>query len=234
MVRVAERIRSATTLTLIAQCAIEEIGTFDGVLGCAFVFCDGAGVPALWIGDVSFDRVEVHAYLDGGHRDDACFARACTTYVAQSADDLWVAPLLGADGVNGMLRVRTAPGVDRNDLTTIAAYVSIRIAILGIAVDTPRSLDSLTKRQREVAELVAHGCTNLEIADMLSISANAVKKHVSRVLVALDVSNRTELAALTGRWRTPSGAHHVVPPTLYMAVRNPVKSIAAICREEVA
>ena len=54
---------------------------------------------------------------------------------------------------------------------------------------------ALTSRQREVAELVAFGCTNAEIGNMLSISANAVKKHVSRLLDLLDASNRTELAS---------------------------------------
>ena len=57
----------------------------------------------------------------------------------------------------------------------------------------------LTRRQREVIELVVCGCTNAEIADMLAISANAVKKHVSRVLAILHVSNRTELAAFVSR-----------------------------------
>ncbi len=53
---------------------------------------------------------------------------------------------------------------------------------------------ALTSRQREVAELVAFGCTNAEIGNMLLISANAVKKHVSRLLELLEASNRTELA----------------------------------------
>ena len=64
-------------------------------------------------------------------------------------------------------------------------------------------LEQLTTRQREVVELVAHGCTNAEIAKMLGVSANAVKKHVSRVLALLDVTNRTELAALVGRSTAP-------------------------------
>lgn len=53
----------------------------------------------------------------------------------------------------------------------------------------------LTSRQRQIAELVVHGCTNPEIAQMLAISANAVKKHVSRLLELLEASNRTELAS---------------------------------------
>ena len=58
----------------------------------------------------------------------------------------------------------------------------------------------LTTRQHEVALLVSRGCTNREIADMLAISANAVKKHISRVLDAIGASNRTELAARASQW----------------------------------
>jgi DNA-binding NarL/FixJ family response regulator len=58
---------------------------------------------------------------------------------------------------------------------------------------------ALTARQRQIAELVVHGCTNGEIAQMLAISANAVKKHVSRLLALLDASNRTELAGQLAR-----------------------------------
>ena len=57
----------------------------------------------------------------------------------------------------------------------------------------------LTERQRQIAELVGHGCTNPEIAQMLAISANAVKKHVSRLLQLLEASNRTELASQLAR-----------------------------------
>ena len=234
LVRVAERIRSATTFHAIAHCVIAELATLEGIRGSALVLCDVAGEPTVWVGDASFDRVAVRAYLEGGYREDACFARARTTYLPQCAGELWVAPILGGDGVIGMLRVVLGGPIDRSDLTTIAAYVSIRIAILGIALDDARSIESLTPRQREVAELVAHGCTNLEIGRMLSISANAVKKHVSRVLAVLDVSNRTELAALTGRWRTSSGTDQVLPPSIEVVLRNPAKPITPQLDEEVA
>jgi hypothetical protein len=54
--------------------------------------------------------------------------------------------------------------------------------------------------------LVARGSTNAEIARLLSISPDAVKKHVSRALAALEVSNRAELAAIAGRWRCAAPA----------------------------
>jgi len=59
---------------------------------------------------------------------------------------------------------------------------------------------TLTPRQHEIVVLLTRGCTNPEIAAMLGISVNAVKKHVSRVLVLADASNRTELAAIAAAW----------------------------------
>ena len=58
----------------------------------------------------------------------------------------------------------------------------------------------LTLRQYEVTILVTRGCTNREIGSMLGISSHAVKKHVSRLLEVLHVSNRTELAAIAASW----------------------------------
>src|SRR5687767_14032436 len=151
LAKVAERIRSSTSFHAIAHSVVAELER------AALVLCDAAGEPTLWIGDVGVARESVHAYLDGGYRDDALFARARETFVPQCDGETWVGPVLGGDGVIGMLRVRGA--YDPSALTTIAAYISIRIAILGLALDDARSMSSLTPRQREVAELVAHGCT---------------------------------------------------------------------------
>jgi len=50
----------------------------------------------------------------------------------------------------------------------------------------------LTPRQREVAELLVRGLTNPEIAAQLGIHLGTVKKNVEAILVALEVTNRTE------------------------------------------
>lgn len=52
----------------------------------------------------------------------------------------------------------------------------------------------LTPRQLEVLELLARGLTNREIAGVLGVSPGTVKVHVSAVLEALQVTNRTEAA----------------------------------------
>ena len=58
----------------------------------------------------------------------------------------------------------------------------------------PRSAAALSPREREVAELVAGGLTNREIARTLCIGEPTVKKHVTRALAATGCSSRTQLA----------------------------------------
>jgi len=55
-----------------------------------------------------------------------------------------------------------------------------------------KKIESLTNRQTEVLELVCKGSSNKEIANLLGLSDNTVKIHVTAILKALDVSNRTQ------------------------------------------
>ncbi len=59
-----------------------------------------------------------------------------------------------------------------------------------------RTMDLLTDREREVLVLVAHGLTNSEIADSLSVSLPTVKTHVSRILTKLEARDRTQLVVI--------------------------------------
>jgi DNA-binding NarL/FixJ family response regulator len=64
--------------------------------------------------------------------------------------------------------------------------------------DTPRlagKFESLTRRETEVARLVAQGLANREIADRLFLSVRTVETHVDRVLGKLDFHSRTQLVA---------------------------------------
>ena len=53
---------------------------------------------------------------------------------------------------------------------------------------------SLTDREREVAELVAGGASNREIADRLVLSPKTVERHLTNILAKVGARNRTELA----------------------------------------
>jgi DNA-binding NarL/FixJ family response regulator len=52
----------------------------------------------------------------------------------------------------------------------------------------------LTRRQRDVLELIAEGKSNKLIADALSMSESTVKAHVKQIIRRLNVANRTQAA----------------------------------------
>ncbi|MBD0862467.1 helix-turn-helix transcriptional regulator [Gordonia sp. zg691] len=60
----------------------------------------------------------------------------------------------------------------------------------------PSWRDRLSPRQMELVELVADGHTNEEIAAILNLGLDTVKKYVSRVFTATRVRNRAELVKL--------------------------------------
>lgn len=59
--------------------------------------------------------------------------------------------------------------------------------------------ESLTPAQLRVAELVARGSTNPEIARTFHVSPRTVQSQVSQILTKLDLSSRSELAAAVAR-----------------------------------
>ncbi|MFO1199835.1 MAG: response regulator transcription factor [Burkholderiaceae bacterium] len=69
---------------------------------------------------------------------------------------------------------------------------------------TAAAVQSLTERQRQIAELLAEGLTTKEICRRLNISPNTVKTHVASIFRALGVSNRAQIVAVTHlRLRNP-------------------------------
>ena len=53
----------------------------------------------------------------------------------------------------------------------------------------------LTKRERQVADLIAEGLTNQAIADRLVISPRTAQGHVEHILAKLGFTSRTQVAA---------------------------------------
>jgi predicted ATPase/DNA-binding CsgD family transcriptional regulator len=65
---------------------------------------------------------------------------------------------------------------------------------------TEKTLDeALTKREREVLELVAFGLTNKEIAERLDLGRRTVETHIDHVLGKLGAPTRTRAVAEAGR-----------------------------------
>jgi predicted ATPase/DNA-binding CsgD family transcriptional regulator len=61
--------------------------------------------------------------------------------------------------------------------------------------------DALTRREREVAALVAQGLSNRQVAERLVISKRTADAHVEHILAKLGFSSRTEIAAAVARSR---------------------------------
>jgi len=77
----------------------------------------------------------------------------------------------------------------------LAGFVLDAFSNLPVSV-VDAELDLLSKREREVLQLIARGYTYREAGDELYISVKTVESHVSSVLRKLQLSNRNELT----RW----------------------------------
>lgn len=59
----------------------------------------------------------------------------------------------------------------------------------------------LTTREREIANLVAAGLSNKQIAERLVVSVRTVEGHIYRACVKLDVTDRADIAAILTQQR---------------------------------
>jgi DNA-binding NarL/FixJ family response regulator len=69
------------------------------------------------------------------------------------------------------------------------------LAAVSRIMPSPPGLEGLTRREREVAELIARGYTNQQIAEALVLTRGTVANHVAHILGKVGVTNRTQIAA---------------------------------------
>jgi two-component system, NarL family, nitrate/nitrite response regulator NarL len=132
----------------------------------------------------NFSRVKVVAFgLTECQHDIVQYAEAgISGYVAKdgSADDL----------INAILRA------SQGELACSAKFAAIlleRLSTLARKNNTRRCQDNLTRRELQVAELVAQGFTNSEIASVLAIRVATTKAHVHHILEKLGARHRSQV-----------------------------------------
>jgi predicted ATPase/DNA-binding CsgD family transcriptional regulator len=93
-------------------------------------------------------------------------------------------------------------------------------AVIAFALDeTPTSPsaetgpESLTPREQQVAELVAAGKTNKEIASSLVISRRTAEAHVENILVKLGFTNRAQVATWVAQPRATTSTSEIAEPS---------------------
>jgi DNA-binding NarL/FixJ family response regulator len=74
----------------------------------------------------------------------------------------------------------------------------VRVGSGGARAERGSGLSALTRREREIADLVAAGLTNREIGARLYLSEKTIETHLTRVFQKLGVRSRTQAAALLG------------------------------------
>ncbi|WP_137816253.1 ATP-binding protein [Gandjariella thermophila] len=91
---------------------------------------------------------------------------------------------------------------------TMPAEAAIDLALGGAAPSRPSAPPTghqgmpLTRRERQIAELVAEGLSNREIASRLVISPRTAEAHVEHILVKLEFNSRAQIAAWVAEKRS--------------------------------
>jgi len=99
---------------------------------------------------------------------------------------------------------------DGEECAALAATVTAGAGALGMkplrqaaAALTPGGREGpLTRREQEIAQLVARGLTSRAIAADLHLSERTVETHVQHILTKLDLANRTQIASWMADLRT--------------------------------
>jgi two-component system nitrate/nitrite response regulator NarL len=106
-----------------------------------------------------------------------------------------------ANGAYGTVPRDVLPEVLIDNLRQVAAgqRLSLRASWPGEAratTDTEKGLAVLTKRERQIAELVSAGLPNKEVGRQLNLTAGTIKVHLHNIFSKLAINNRTALTAL--------------------------------------
>lgn len=155
------------------------------------------GPVELWLGVATahLDLLD-NAVADLEHAAKACAVSGAAGFHVESRLEL-----------ARVLARRSAPG-DHSRARRLAAEAGRQAAALGMPpiaaqahrlidrLDSSRTALPLTPREREVAQLVAEGMTNRQIAARLFLSERTAQNHVQHILDKLGLPNRSQIAVL--------------------------------------
>lgn len=90
--------------------------------------------------------------------------------------------------------------------TLLQRFLALSTRVIPPALPGKQALNDLTSRELMVAEQVARGASNREIAEALDITERTVKAHLSAIFEKLEVRDRVQLALKMNNIPTMSSA----------------------------
>ncbi|MPM19079.1 Transcriptional regulatory protein LiaR [bioreactor metagenome] len=172
----------------------------------AYEFCKW-NMPDVVLMDIQMPELNGVEVTKMIHRD---FPKVKVIVLTTFNDDEYIYDAL-KNGASGYMLKDTSPSEIARAVRTVyngGALIQSEVAVKVIdkfselakekrekSID-PRT-DLLTDREKDICRLIAEGKDNKEIADELFLSQGTVKNHITRVLIKLDLRDRTQLAVFT-------------------------------------
>ena len=179
---VGRAVEAEDALSLVEQhgpdLLISELQTSHGMTGVKLIQAARQRVPSM--------RVVVLAASQDTADIDAAFDAGAVAYVLKTAHPSDVAATIRQTFDHSVF---LAASHSNARVTPIHADVEAHVTAASEDV-------GLTRREREILALVSEGHSNRELAQMMWVTEQTVKFHLSNIYRKLDVSNRTEAS----RW----------------------------------
>jgi DNA-binding CsgD family transcriptional regulator len=193
------------------RAATESLARVGAVTEAVHWFDEAENAPPR--GDLqAWDQLRARSVLAAaGHGDRASLQDAIGTAdrLGLGIESIWARTTLalvnagnGDTGEAETILRQAAALAEATGATTERAHIDQLLRQLGIRTwrRGPRArpagdLSVLSDREREVANLIAAGASNPDIASTLFLSRKTVERHVSSILAKLEVKNRAQLAA---------------------------------------
>ncbi len=140
---------------------------------------------------------------------DADPARRVVLYTGSSDVELLISGL--DSGARGYALKEGTPSELTAALNTVAeggTYVDPRLRPALLSRRATQRMPSLSKREREIMDLLAQGLTGEQVADKLVLSSETVKTHIRNAMSKLEASTRVHAIAIAlreGFIQPPSG-----------------------------
>jgi DNA-binding NarL/FixJ family response regulator len=131
---------------------------------------------------------------------DADPERRVVLYTGSSDVDLLIEGL--DSGARGYALKEGTPNELTGALATVAGggtYVDPRLRPALLSRKTTQRMPSLSKREREIMDLLAQGLTGEEVADRLFLSSETVKTHIRNAMAKLEAHTRVHAVAIALR-----------------------------------